>query len=477
MASGSRRFTRCAAVTGGVALLLGALLAAASGCRPVQRISAQHFPDVTLTPQDRLLVLAPHPDDETLCCGGLIQQAVRTGVPVRVVFFTNGDNNEWSFFVYRKHPVLFPRAVRGMGQVRHEEALAAVKLLGLSPNQVTFLGYPDFGTLYIWKRHWGDRPAYRSMLTRATAVPYASALRPGAPHKGEEVLHDLTTVLREFRPTKVFVSHPADKMPDHAALYLFTRVALWDLERELPSPELYPYLVHFKHWPHPKGLRKEALLEPPQKFQEAIPWRSHPLTPAEVEWKLKALKTHRTQYTVSAKYLLSFIRMNELFGDFLPVRLGGGREAAFSSEDPDHEPEALEELTDVERAAFVGVETRSVQLDGKDVVVSIGFSRPLAQAVEASVYIFGYRADRPFATMPKLHVKTGTLTSVVYDQDRVVAADTVRVGRRFKQLTIRVPLDALGQPQKIFTSARTHLSEVPLDGVSWRIFDVGGGQG
>ena len=72
------------------------------------------------------------------------------GLPLRIAFFTYGDNNQWSFLVYRKHLVLIPSAVRGMGEVRHDEALAAARVFGLSPDHLTFLGYPDFGALHLW---------------------------------------------------------------------------------------------------------------------------------------------------------------------------------------------------------------------------------------------------------------------------------------------------------------------------------------
>src|SRR5574340_1404799 len=45
---------------------------------------------------DRILVVAPHPDDESLGCAGLIKQAVENGADVHVVVMTNGDANEWS---------------------------------------------------------------------------------------------------------------------------------------------------------------------------------------------------------------------------------------------------------------------------------------------------------------------------------------------------------------------------------------------
>lgn len=244
----------------------------AARCRRRTEVPGRALPPVVLSPQDRVLVLAPHPDDEVLGCGGILERAAVMHLPVRVVLFTYGDFNEWSFLLYRHHPVLSSSAVRGMGEVRHDEAISAAAALGVSPTNLTFLGYPDFGTLHIWQEHWSQEPPYESILTRAVQVPYANALRPGAPHKGEEVLRDLEAVFREFRPTKVFVSHPADHHPDHMALYLFTRVALWNLDAEM-RPEISPYLVHFKGWPNPQGRNPSLALEPPEAFMKRIPWQ------------------------------------------------------------------------------------------------------------------------------------------------------------------------------------------------------------
>ena len=454
-----------------VALLLCAAAIGLCGCGPERPSETPQRPAVVLTPGDRLLILAPHPDDEVLCCGGIIQEAAAMGLPIRVAFFTYGDNNQWSFLLYRKHPVLKPGAVRQMGLVRHDEALAADRLLGLSSDQLTFLGYPDFGTLHIWDAHWADRPPFESMLTRATNVPYANALRPGAPYKGEEVVRDLITILGEFRPTKVFVSHPADHMPDHLALYLFTRVALWDLGREM-RPELYPYLVHFKHWPSPRGDQSTEPLDPPPPLASQIAWREYRLSPGRVQRKRSAIAAHRSQYAYSARYLQSFIRPNELFGDFPVVTLPASAPPAALAIPGVPRTEAPEELTDVERAAFVGLEWRSVQREGNTLALSIEFSRPLANTVTASVFIFGYRADQPFAGLPKLHVRVGAIGYSVFDQDRTLPPDTLQVTRQLKSVTLRVPLAVLGSPHRILTSARTYLGEVPLDWSSWRVLEL-----
>ena len=66
-----------------------------------------------MTAKDRLLILAPHPDDESLATGGLIQRAVKAGAKVRVLFATDGDNNPWpQRFVERKLQISYTDRAR-----------------------------------------------------------------------------------------------------------------------------------------------------------------------------------------------------------------------------------------------------------------------------------------------------------------------------------------------------------------------------
>lgn len=442
------------------------------GCQRRPPVPPTAWPEVTLTAQDRLLILAPHPDDEVLCCSGVIQRAVAMGLPVRIAFLTYGDNNQWSFLLYRRHPVLLPRAIRGMGLIRRAEATAASEVLGLAPEHLTFLGYPDFGTLHIWTAHWGGAQPFRSMLTQVMAVPYPNARRPGALYKGEEMLRDLTEILRESRPTKVFVSHPADHMPDHAALYLLTRVALWDLEPEL-RPALYPYLVHAARWPAPRGFEPTKPLEPPARFRDQIAWQVYRLDPAALERKRQALQAHQTQYRASARYLLSFVRPEELFGDFPAIRLHAAAPPVVLPAGSALGAGAMhEELTDSERAHFVGIETRHMWLEEDHVVLSVAYSRPLAETVGLSVFVFGYRKDRPFAQMPKLHLKMGAVFQTVLDQDRPLSNAGIEIVRQPTKVTLRIPLSTLGYPERFLTSARTYLGDLPLDWTEWRVVEL-----
>lgn len=422
---------------------------------------------LVLDEQDRVLVLAPHPDDEVLGCGGVIQQAMAMKLPVHIGFLTYGDFYEWSFIVYKKRLVLTARGVEGMGEVRHDEAIAAAATLGLSPDHLSFFGYPDFGTFDMWRSAWGQSPPVRGHLTRATAVPYANAVRPGAPYKGEEVLKDLTTLIREFRPTRVFVSHPADHHPDHRALYLFTRVCLFDLESEL-SPELYCYLVHYTDWPAPKGYHADHVLKPPAPLVGQIPWSIDPLDLPQRQAKRAALEEHRSQFETARKYLLSFVRANELFGDFPVVELhAGGAPHSVSGGRA-----SGGQVVGWEEAAFVGVVNETASIENGELVLSLEMSRPLAREVGLSLYLFGYRHDRPFSAMPKLHVKLGLVRHALYDQDRRLDAGQIVVTRTGRRIDVRTPLSLLNDPERILSSVQAAEGAVPLAWSAWRIFDV-----
>ncbi|MGO9244070.1 MAG: PIG-L deacetylase family protein [Verrucomicrobiia bacterium] len=428
----------------------------------------------TLTPDDRIIIFAPHPDDESIGCGGIIQQALALKVPVRIVWLTYGDNNEWSFFLYRKHIVVMPEAVRLMGEVRHQEAVAAAQVLGVDPHQLIFLGYPDFGTLAIWYRHWADRPPFEGMLTKVTKVPYADAYRPGAPYKGEDILHDIEANLQEFKPTKVFVSHPSDHNVDHQALYVFTRVALWDLESRL-HPEVYPYLVHFAHWPAPRGLQTARSLLPPAQLATSVSWNVVPLSHDQIQLKECALRAHRSQVESSGKYLLSFVRANELFGDFPPLVVPTVPvENQFLAGRLQRSPQLQQQqLTEEEKASFVGIEQVRTWREADDLVVTVRLSKPLAEAVSASVFAFGYRDNWPFDQMPKLRVNIGELKHDVLDQARKLPENTVQFHRHERELNLRIPLKALGDPQRVLTCVHTYLGDDPLDWAEWRILEIG----
>lgn len=82
----------------------------------------------------RPMILAPHPDDESLGCGGLIAECCRRGQAPVVVILTDGAASHPDS---RQYP---PERLR---RVRAGEARAAVARLGLAPEHLLFLDYPD----------------------------------------------------------------------------------------------------------------------------------------------------------------------------------------------------------------------------------------------------------------------------------------------------------------------------------------------
>lgn len=84
-----------------------------------------------------LVVVAPHPDDESLGCGGLIASALEVGRPVRVIVVSDGTGSHPNSKIY---PAERLRALR------EAECRAACAALGLDAAHLSFLGLPDRST-------------------------------------------------------------------------------------------------------------------------------------------------------------------------------------------------------------------------------------------------------------------------------------------------------------------------------------------
>lgn len=80
------------------------------------------------------LILAPHADDETLGCGGLIASASAAGHPPFVLILTDGTGS---------HPNSRAYPPSRLKQVREQEARTAVGILGLPRDRIGFLGLRD----------------------------------------------------------------------------------------------------------------------------------------------------------------------------------------------------------------------------------------------------------------------------------------------------------------------------------------------
>ncbi len=83
-----------------------------------------------------VIVFSPHQDDEAFSCAGSIANHVRSGDAATIVFMTDGRLGFNSVIVNK-----FTQDQ--LAALRHDEALAAAKEMGVPKNSVRFLGYKD----------------------------------------------------------------------------------------------------------------------------------------------------------------------------------------------------------------------------------------------------------------------------------------------------------------------------------------------
>jgi LmbE family N-acetylglucosaminyl deacetylase len=327
-----RRWRRAMLVT----LALPPLVIGGFGLTTAYRIYASNraladhkrFP-VMPTPKaaQRLLVFAPHCDDEALGASGLMRQASKAGADVQVVIITNGDGFRVGVERDFRELSVGPKDFIRYAYARQNESRAAMRVLGVPSDHITFLGYPDRGLMPMWTTNWSAQMPFRSYYTLSDHSPYDDAPTPHAPYAGETLLNDIETQMKANKPTDVFVTHPSDDHPDHSAAGVFVETALADLKAQgLPWAQtcrLHFYLVHRGDWPVPQGLHENAALPPPAQMADLdTHWEELPLSHRDVEAKYAAIKRYPSQTEVSGRFLFSFARVNELFGTLTPQSAG-----------------------------------------------------------------------------------------------------------------------------------------------------------
>lgn len=109
----------------------------------------------------RLLVVAPHPDDESLGCGGLIHAFAQDGRAVKVVFVTDGGAS---------HPGSRTWSRQRLAARRRDEARDALQALGLARSDGLFLDLRD-----------ADMPAPGSVAERKARARLAALVRAFGP--------------------------------------------------------------------------------------------------------------------------------------------------------------------------------------------------------------------------------------------------------------------------------------------------------
>ena len=221
---------------------------------------------LALKPSDRLLVLAAHPDDESVATGGLLQHALAVGTEALTVFFTDGDNNPWAQRANELRWRITATDRARFAVRRRGEARRALGRLGVAESSSRFLGFPDQGVTDL------------------------------VLHGNEVAMRTLTEVLTGWRPTVVVGPSLLDLHPDHSALGVMLCLALQTFTDTRAPRSHVRYLVHN---PALLARHKGSLVLP--------------LTGGQRARKRAAIACHRTQLLLRSTWLLSFAKSEERF--------------------------------------------------------------------------------------------------------------------------------------------------------------------
>ena len=213
------------------------------------------------TSRSRLLLFAPHPDDESLACSILLQRAVRAGAVVRVIYVTDGDDNPWPQRVLERKWRLNATDRRRWGRLRRTEALAALRVLGVNGSATRFLALPD------------------QKLTTMLMCDCQSALDRFA------------AIIADWGPTDLLVPSISDTHPDHSALAVMLRLVL---SESFPEPVA---AGHMAVWSYAVHGRSPAFFDRAETICQSR---------IEAATKLRAIRCHKTQLKLSRKRFLGY---------------------------------------------------------------------------------------------------------------------------------------------------------------------------
>ena len=218
------------------------------------------------------MVLAPHPDDESLATGGVLQAASAERSEVRVLFITDGENNPWAQRAVEKRWHIGADERSRWGRRRRQEAIRALAVLGVDPSAARFLGCED--------QHLSER-----LL------------------EGAGLLHE---EIESWRPTVLIVPSVRDRHPDHNATAILTQVALLRLTPDSVPCRILEYVVHP---PSSGGAHPRARVYVPTRAERAS--------------KLRAILCHASQLTLRRRFLTDFADRPEVFDECRATRIDG----------------------------------------------------------------------------------------------------------------------------------------------------------
>jgi len=419
------------------------------------RLSANHVGKLTLRENETIIVFAPHPDDEIIGCAGIIQECLAKHGKVYIVFLTNGDHNQFAFKAYTKKIALTPTDYIKLGEIRRQESTRSSNIMGIPSENLIFLGYPDCGTLKMWENYWNTQKPFKNFFTRKNFVPYLDTPLYGEAYLPENIENNIQHILEEIKPSRIFVSHPADQNSDHRALFNFVYLALLDC-KNIEYPQIYCYLVHAKGWPKPKGVFTNITMKPPEPMCQRDDWVSFALTRTQKDNKACALDCFKSQLLGKKNWMFSFVRTNEIFQQISFTML---------------QNKEIPEITQEESLKRSKVYNLKLGTDPDGIIFNLAFDKKLLEPeFGVKVYLYPWRKDIPFSLMPKilLQVKLdGKIT--IYDNEKKIALTDILVDKSNKNYIFKFPMEILANPDAVFIGGETKISTLTLDFFPWQV--------
>jgi len=207
----------------------------------------------------RILVIAPHPDDETLACGGTIAKKIKEGHDVRIVFLTDGRNSHLHTLEIYTDP-----SPEQLALIRVQEAQSATAILGVPPENLIFLD-----------------------LT-------SDALVDGR----EAVIKTIRQVFLGIMPDEIYYPDGLDSHRTHKAAYTILRNVLEQVDS---SPQEFRYIV----WRDAQAWKMENVRNISVDVSEVI------------HLKRLAIAEYKSQVTVFSKYQRQPLLSEAFLQDFL----------------------------------------------------------------------------------------------------------------------------------------------------------------
>jgi LmbE family N-acetylglucosaminyl deacetylase len=240
---------------------------------------------INISSTDRVLIVAPHPDDETIGGSGVIRYCLENNIPIYVVVVTNGGDGS-------------------IGNIRYHESLNATSILGLPSSNITFFEYTQ-GVDSLFNENWD-----KAININGNHTP-KFAFQNNAPYNGVSLEHNFETVISNFKPTIIIYPNPEDSNPDHWGTSSFVEYVTNKLNY---NGRMYTYLVHVSSvWPFPRGYFPQTYMLPPYFMTNTNKWFVFPINASDEQLEYQAIKSYHSQLNNDPTYLLTFVRKNDLF--------------------------------------------------------------------------------------------------------------------------------------------------------------------